>query len=64
MVPLGLCGIPFRAASKGNNQAKGMPGNPLGPIERAHDSAVRVVPKNKSSIRAARDGFRVLRLVV
>ena len=38
-VPLGLCGIPFMAASKGNKQTKGMPGNLLGPIEGARDSA-------------------------
>ena len=38
-VSLGLCGIPFRAASKGNKQAMGMLGNPLGPIERARDAA-------------------------
>ena len=33
------CVIPFRAASKGDTQAKGMLGNLLGPIERARDSA-------------------------
>ena len=38
-VPLSLCGIPFRAASKGNKQTKGMLGNNLGPIERARDAA-------------------------
>ena len=34
-VSLGLCGIPFRAASKGNKQTKGVLGNLLDPIERA-----------------------------
>ena len=38
-VSLGLCGIPFWAASKGNKQTKGMPGNPLDPTERARDAA-------------------------
>ena len=38
-VSLSFCGIPFRAASKGNKQAKGMLGNPLDPIERARDAA-------------------------
>ena len=39
MVPLSPCGIRFRAASNGNKRTKGMPGNPLGPIERVRDSA-------------------------
>ena len=38
-VSLSLCGIPFRAASKGNKQAKGMLGNLLDPIEKARDAA-------------------------
>ena len=38
-VSLGLCGIPFRAASKGNKQAKGMLKTNLGPIGRARDAA-------------------------
>ena len=38
-VSLSLCGIPFRAASKGNKQTKGVLGSPLGPIERARDAA-------------------------
>jgi hypothetical protein len=36
---LSLCGIMFRAASKGNKQAKGMIGNLLDSIERACDAA-------------------------
>ena len=38
-VSLSLCGIPFRAASKGNKQTKGMLGNLLGPTERARGAA-------------------------
>ena len=38
-VPLGLCGTPFRTASKGYKQTKGALGNLLDPIERARDSA-------------------------
>ena len=38
-VSLGLCRIPFRAASKGNKQTKGMLENPLDSTERARDSA-------------------------
>jgi len=38
-VSLGLCGIPLRAASKGNKQAKDMIGNPHGPTEWACDAA-------------------------
>ena len=51
-VPLGLCGIPFRAASKGNMQTKGMLGIFLGPIERARDAARRPLersPQRKGS---------------
>ena len=32
VVSLSLCGIPFRAASKGNKQTKGMLGNLLIPF--------------------------------
>ena len=38
-ISLSTCGIPFRAASKGNKQTKGMLGNLLDPIERARDAA-------------------------
>ena len=32
-----LCGIPFMAANKGNEQAKGMIGNPFDHIERTRE---------------------------
>ena len=44
---LGPCGTPFRAASKGDKQTKGMLEKLLDPIERARDAAK--TPGEKSS---------------
>ena len=38
-VSMSLCGIPFRAASKGKKQTKGMLGNLFHPIERTREAA-------------------------
>ena len=54
-VSLSLGGIPFRAASKGNKQTKGMLRTLLGPIERAHDSAK--TPGEKSAKKRQINGI-------
>ena len=54
-VSLGLCGISFRAASKGNKQTKGMLGNLFDPIERARDAAN--IPGGKSTKKRPINGI-------